>query len=46
MLITSKNVLFPAHNHLLTTGTDDQTLIIARAQASEGSSVPVAKTWK
>ena len=26
MLATSKNVLFPGHNHLLTTGTDDQTL--------------------
>ena len=28
MLATSKNVLFPGHNHLLTTGTDDPTLII------------------
>ena len=35
MLATSKNVLFPGHNHLLTTGTDDLTLIIARASASE-----------
>ena len=26
MLSTSKNVLFPGHNHLLTTGTDDSTL--------------------
>ena len=26
MLATSKNVLFPGHNHLLTTGTDDPTL--------------------
>ena len=26
MLATSKNVLFPGHNHLLTTGTDDSTL--------------------
>ena len=25
MLTTSKNVLFPGHNHLLTTGTDDLT---------------------
>ena len=24
MLATSKNVLFPGHNHLLTTGTDTQ----------------------
>ena len=23
MLVTSKNVLFPGHNHLLTTSTDD-----------------------
>ena len=35
MLATSKNVLFLGHNHLLTTGTDDPTLIIARAPASE-----------
>ena len=26
MLATSKNVLFPGHNHLLTTGDDDLTL--------------------
>ena len=26
MLATSKNVLFPGNNHLLTTGTDDLTL--------------------
>ena len=26
MLATSKNVLFPGHNHLLTTGPDDPTL--------------------
>ena len=26
MLATSKNVLFPGHNHLLTTGTDDPSL--------------------
>ena len=26
MLATSKNVLFPGHNHLLTTGTDDISL--------------------
>ena len=32
MLSTSKNVLFPGHNHLLTTGTDDLTLIIARVR--------------
>ena len=26
MLATSKNVLFPGHNHLLTIGTDDPSL--------------------
>ena len=26
MLSTSKSVLFPGHNHLLTTSTDDPTL--------------------
>ena len=26
MLVTSKNVIFPGYNHLLTTGTDDPTL--------------------
>ena len=26
MLATSKNVVFPGHNHLLTTGTDDPIL--------------------
>ena len=33
MLATSKNVLFPDHNHLLTTGADDLTLIFARVPA-------------
>ena len=45
MLTTSKSVLFPGHNHLLSTGTDDPTLIIARAPASEGSSVLVISRW-
>ena len=31
MLATSKNVLFPGRNHLLTTGTDDPSLAGARA---------------
>ena len=31
MLATSKNVLFPGHNHLLTTGTDDPSLAGTRA---------------
>ena len=30
-LATSKNVLFPGHNHLLTTGTDDPSLAGVRA---------------
>ena len=35
MLATSKNVLFPGHNHLLTTSTDDFTLIITRMPSSQ-----------
>ena len=31
MLATSKNVLFPHHNHLLTTGSDDPSLAGTRA---------------
>ena len=31
MLATSKNVLFPGHNHLQTTGTDDPSLAGALA---------------
>ena len=31
MLETSKNVLFPGHNHLLTTGADDPSLAGSRA---------------
>ena len=31
MLTTSEIVLFPGHNHLLTTGTDDSSLAGARA---------------
>ena len=33
MLATSKNVLFLGHNHLLTTGADNPTLIITRVSA-------------
>ena len=33
MLDASKNVLFPGHNHLLTIGTDDPSLIITWAGA-------------
>ena len=31
MLVTSKNILFPGHNHLLATGTDDPSLAGAQA---------------
>ena len=31
MLVTSKNVLFPGHNHLPATGTDDPSLASALA---------------
>ena len=31
MLATSKNVLFPGHNHLLTTSADDMSLPGTRA---------------
>ena len=31
MLATSTNVLFPGHNHLLTTGTDDPSFAGAQA---------------
>ena len=46
MLATSQNVLFPGHNHLLTTGrpTDDLTLIIARAPESSFCAVCVTLT--
>ena len=41
MLSTSKNVLFPGHNHLLNTGTDDPfTLIITLAGAQAIIKVP------
>ena len=42
MLDASKNVLFPGHNHLLSTGTDDPTLIIGQVPAGEGSPVLLA----
>ena len=34
MLASSENPLFPSHNHLLTTGTDDPT--VYRPSASKG----------
>ena len=45
MVTTSKNVLFPSHNHMLATGIDGTTLIISRTPASERSSA-VLITWK
>ena len=50
MLATSKNTIFPDHNHLLSTGTDDPTLLIitlggARAIISVRSSVLVTSRW-
>ena len=33
MIATSRNVLFPGHNHLLTTGADDPTFLRAPARA-------------
>ena len=41
MLATSKNVLSPGYNHLITIGPD--TLIMAWAPASEGSWVLVVR---
>ena len=52
MLDTSKNVLFPGHNHLLTTGSDDPILCISLEWwvISVRSSVPgrlqAVMTWK
>ena len=46
MLATSKNVLFPSHNRLPTTGADDRTLWLSpEHQQGEGSSVPVVSRW-
>ena len=42
---TSKNFLFAGHNHLLITGAEDPTLIIARARADVGSSALVVNRW-
>ena len=44
ILATSENVLFPGHNHPLTTGTDDPSLVGARA-ISKVSSVPMVSRW-
>ena len=45
MLATSKNVLFPGHNYLLTTGTDDPSLTGAWVTISVRSSAPVVSRW-
>ena len=46
MQATSKNILFPGHNHLLTTSAHHpDTLIIAQVPAYEGSSIPVVSRW-
>ena len=44
MFSTSKNVLFPGHNHLLTTSTDDPTLTGAKVINTGG--LQVVMTWK
>ena len=41
MLSTSKYVLFPGHNHLLTMGADDPSLIIAWAPVDSVFFCPV-----
>ena len=43
MLATSRNVLFPGHNHLLATSTDDSSLAHSHSGDSQSvrSSVPV-----
>ena len=43
MLATSKNVLFPGHNHLLTTGTDDPVTSLEIGHLLEVASMVV--TW-
>ena len=43
MLATSKNVLIPGHNHLLTIGTNSHWH--SGDNQSEGSSVPVVSRW-
>ena len=45
MLATSKNALFPGHNHLLTTNTDDPSLAGVRAIIKVGSLAPVVSRW-
>ena len=47
MQATSKNVLFPGHNHLLTTGTDDPSLVCwcSGDNQSVWSSVSVVSRW-
>ena len=42
-IATSKNVLIPGHNHLLTIGTNNHWHL--GDNQSEGSSVPVVSRW-
>ena len=50
MLATSKNVLFPGHNYLLTTNTDDPTLWLSpehqRVKGHQYRQLAGAITWK
>ena len=45
MLATSKNVLFPGHNHLLTTSTDDLSLTGTRAIIKVKGEALVVSSW-
>ena len=45
MLATSKNVLVPGNNHLLTTGADDPSLIITLAGTHVIIKVSGHKHW-
>ena len=52
MLTTSKNILFPGHNHLLTTSTDDPTLSLSpehqrmKERVFSTCGYQVVMTWK
>ena len=43
MLATSKNVLFPGYNHLLTSGADDPTLL-SNSHLSQNDQLKVHKS--
>ena len=44
-LSTPTDVLFPGHNHLLTTGADDASLAGPQATTSVRSLAPVVSRW-